>query len=133
MDGLLSLVNAVEYKGFKIKEWNIVQFAKLSPVLSAIAKDYESLSINYTEFSDVLSKAADGSKMGLTKSALSFLAPLVERAPEVLKISLGITQEKVEELSFSEGTVLLLLIYKTNLEHISGFFAGLTTAEETTV
>lgn len=128
MSGLLSVVNSTEYKGFTIKEWSIVQFAKLSPVLTAVAKDYETQDVQFSSFSEALSGAAEDGTLGLTKSAMAFLAPLTERAPEILKISLGVTQEKLEAMSFSDGVVLLLLTMKINLEHISGFFVSL--AEE---
>jgi len=130
MQGIMSLVNAVEFKGYKIKEWNIVQFSKLSPALSTIANEYKTRNIEFPELSDILSETSD--TLSLTSSALTFLSPILVHAPEILRVSLGITPEKLEELSFSEGSILLLLILKANMEHVSSFFGALTTASPET-
>lgn len=123
--GLLSLVNAVEYNGYKIKEWNIVQFAKLSTTLTEIAKEYETQGVSYPDLDTLLGSVAQDGALGLSKAAMAFLNPILKRSEEILKISLGVPKEKLEEMGFTDGTILVLLIIKTNLVHLSSFFASL--------
>jgi len=128
--GIMSLINRVEYNGYQIKEWSIVQFAKLTPVLSEIAEAYEKKNIEFSAFSEMLENASGSSPLGLSKTALTFLAPVIEKSKEILMVSLKIKEDEVDQLVFSDGLVLVLLILKMNMEHISNFFVGLVRKNE---
>lgn len=128
--GLMSLINRVEYNGFKIKEWSIVQFAKLTPVLSEIAEEYDKKDIQFSSFAEVLENASAEGALGLSKSALTFLSPVLSKSKEILKVSLNITDEQVEQIPFSDGLVLVLLSLKINMEHLSSFFVSLVRGVE---
>lgn len=133
MDSLLSLVNATEYKGHKIREWNIVQFARLTPILTGIVKQFKEKQISFEQFSGALSETDGAGMMNFSSSALDFLAPVLEKSPEILKLGLNLKQEQVEELSFSDGAVLTLLTLKVNLEHMTSFFGALVAKQEEAV
>jgi len=123
--GLMALVNSVEYNNYKIREWNITQFAKLTNTLGAIAEEYEKKQIKFVELSDLLEATAQDGALGLSKSALTFLSPILSRSEDILRVSLGLTPVQLEEIKFSDGVVLVLLILKTNLSHLSNFFLSL--------
>jgi hypothetical protein len=123
--GLMSLVNSTEYKGYKIKEWSISQFARLTPCLSAIADEYGKKNIQFSDLSDILTATESEGTLGLSKAAMTMLSPMLSRSEDLLRISLGVTSAQLEELPFSDGIVLVLLIMKTNMSHLSNFFLSL--------
>ena len=131
MDSLMSLVTATEYKGYKVREWSIVQFAKLTPVLSGIVKHFKEKNISFEDFSGALDTTEGSGMLAFSSSAMELLGPVLVQSPEILKISLGLKPEEVEKLSFSDGTVLTLLSLKINLEHMTSFFGALVAKQET--
>jgi len=136
MDGLMSLLAQSEYQGLVIKEWNIVQFSKLTRVLQAIAKEYKEKNIAWEGFSEILGKADGNGIAGISTSMLEFLSPFVEQAPLIIGISCNADAKKVETLSYTDGIIVLVLLLKANLEHLNGFFVKLvapSAAEATTV
>jgi len=129
MDSLMSLVTATEYKGYKIREWSIVQFAKLTPILTSIVKHFKEQNISFEDFSGALNTEEGGGMLAFSNSAMELLGPVLEKSPEILKITLGMKPEEIENLSFSDGAVLTLLVLKTNLEHMTSFFGALVAKE----
>ena len=123
MDGLLSLVNSTEYAGLTIKEWNIVQFSKLSRVLAAVVKEYKERNIGWTNFSSILENS-DG-MAGMSSDLLEFIGPFLEYAPAIITISCNVDQKRLEDVKYTDGTVLVFLILKANLEHLNSFFGKL--------
>jgi len=135
MDGLFSLLNATEYQGLVIKEWNIVQFSKLTRVLQVIAKEYKDKNIGWEGFSETLVKADGSGIAGVSTQMLEFLSPFVEQAPLLIKVSCNADDKKMETLSYTDGIIILVLILKSNLEHLNSFFGRIVapSAEATTV
>lgn len=129
MEGLMALINSTEYAGFTIKEWNIVQFSKLAGILTAIAKEYETREVSFDALVEAFSAVdADGVKasaLQVPKSLLKIMEPLITHSTPLLCVSLNTTSDKLEKVEFTEGIVLLLLVLKKNMEHLSGFFARL--------
>jgi hypothetical protein len=120
--GLFSLLQATEFEGLVIKEWNIVQFAKLSRVLTAIAKEYKNQNVQWEGFSAILGKAESEGMAALSENFLEFLTPFVEHATTILTVSCNCDVKKLESLSYTSGVIALMLVLKTNLEHLNGFF-----------
>jgi hypothetical protein len=124
MEGILSLLEATEYEGLTIKEWNIVQFSKLSRIIAAIAKDYTNRGISWADFSKALVET--DAMVNVGHNLVEFLAPFLEHAPAIITISCNVDQKFVDKLPYTKGIVAVLLIMKTNLMHLSGFFGTLT-------
>jgi hypothetical protein len=133
MEGLLSLLESVEFEGLVIKEWNIVQFSKLSRVMTIISKEYASKNISWDEFAKTLSST---NMMSLGQGVMEFLAPFIEHAPAIITISCNVDQKFIEKMPYTQGLVAVLLIMKANLQHLNGFFGTLaaktSSAVETT-
>jgi len=125
MEGLMSLINATEYAGHTVREWNIVQFSKLSSALLQIATEYDKRNISFADLSSVLSMPDVSGTQSLPVSVLKLLEPLLEYTALILAVSLKVSQDKLEALNYTDGLVLLLLVMKVNLEHLSGFFGKL--------
>jgi hypothetical protein len=125
MEGLLSLVNSTEYAGITVKEWNIIQFSKLSRVLSLVVKEYKDKNIAWEGFSNIIGNSDGGSFAGISTELLNFLSPFLEHAPAIITISCNIDHKKLETINYTDGVVLIFLILKTNLEHLNGFFGKL--------
>lgn len=125
MEGLLSLINATEYAGFTVREWNIVQFSKLAGILSTVAKEYETRQISFDELSNAFKSVEGRSIMQVPKSLLAIMEPLMTHSNTILCVSLNTTSDKLEKVNFTDGIVLLLLVLKVNMEHLSSFFAQL--------
>jgi hypothetical protein len=125
MDGLMSLVESTDYAGFKIKEWNIVQFSKLSGVLSEIAKEFKDRDLAWSQFSEILNSASESGMLDLSHSALDLVEPFIKRAPLLIGISCNADAAALEKLSYTDGLVLIMLVMKCNMEHLSRFFGKL--------
>lgn len=125
MEGIMSLINTTEYAGFTIKEWNIVQFSKLSSVLADVAREYKAKNLSWDNFSTALGATAQGGMLDLSQNVLDVLEPFTKHAPMILTISCKASVEQIEKISFTEGIVLLLLVLKFNMEHLSRFFVSL--------
>jgi len=125
MDGLLSLMSITEYAGYKVKEWNIVQFSKLTGVITAIAKQYAASNISWDAFSETLQQTDTKGMLSVSTSLMDALQPFLEHSPAILSVSCGITEKQLEELKFTDGAILTLLVIKTNMEHLNGFFGSL--------
>lgn len=135
MDGIMSLLNTTEYAGFHVKEWNIVQFSKLSAILVEVAKEYKARDLSWENFSLTLSETAGTGMLEMSENVLQMLEPFTRHAPTILMVSCKATMEQVESMSFTDGLVLLLLILKFNMEHLGRFFVSLvgkTNSEPTT-
>jgi len=135
MDGLFSLLSATEYNGIKVREWSIVQFSKLGGALSTVVKEYQESKIDWTSFSTILQGASENNMLDMTSGMLDSLQPFVKQAPTILSISCNLSQAQLEEIKYTDGLVLLLLVLKTNIEHLNGFFGKLAARknEATTV
>jgi hypothetical protein len=125
MDGIMSLINSTEYAGFTIKEWNIVQFSRLSSVLSEVAREYKSKNLSWDSFSAALSTTSENGMLNLSQNVLDVLEPFTKHAPTILTISCKASVEQLEKIAFTDGIVLLLLVLKFNMEHLSRFFVNL--------
>lgn len=127
MDGLMSLISAQEFQGFKIKEWNIIQFSKLSGVLASIAREYRDKNVSFEQFTEALSGA---SMVNLSTAALDIMEPFLKHAALILQVSVGADQKRLEEVSYTDGLIVLILVLKANLEHMTGFFTKLAGERE---
>jgi hypothetical protein len=58
----------------------------------------------------------------LSENFLEFLTPFVEHATTILTVSCNCDVKKLESLSYTSGVIALMLVLKTNLEHLNGFF-----------
>lgn len=125
MEGLLSLINATEYEGLTIKEWNIVQFSKLSRVLTNIAKEFKDKNVQWQGFSETLARAEGAGVADISGDVLQFLAPFIEQAPVILCVSCNVDAKKLESLTYTDGVVAIMLVLKANLEHLNRFFVKL--------
>jgi hypothetical protein len=125
MEGLMSLVAATEFAGLKVKEWNIVQFSKLSSLLNDIVKEYKDQGIGFEQFSTLLQGASETGMMEISQSVLNMLSPFAKRAPQLICVSCNVEQSKLDDLSFTDGIVVVLLILKANMEHLNRFFVSL--------
>lgn len=125
MDGTMSLINVTEYAGFQIKEWNIVQFSKLSSVLSEVAREYKAKNLSWDSFSTALSSTAENGMLDLSQSVLDVLEPFTKHAPVILGVSCNAKPDQLEKITWTDGLVLLLLVLKFNMEHLSRFFVNL--------
>ena len=125
MEGLLSLLTVSEFNGYKIKEWNIIQFSKLSAILSSIAKEYQESNIDWSIFSGALQSAEGAGMLSMSSKMMDSIQPFMKHAPQILSVSCGVTEKQLEEMKYTDGIVLVLLVMKTNLEHLTGFFGRL--------
>lgn len=125
MDGIMSLINVTEYAGFQIKEWNIVQFSKLSSILAEVARDYKAKNLSWDNFSTALAGTSENGMLELSQSVLDVLEPFTKHAPVILGVSCSAKPEQLEKISWTDGLVLLLLVLKFNMEHLSRFFVSL--------
>ena len=125
MEGLLSLMSVTEYAGYKVKEWNIVQFSKLSGVISQIAKKYFESNISWENFSETLKETDNKGMLGVSTNLMDALQPFLEYSPAILSVSCGITEKQLEAMKFTDGVILTMLVIKANMEHLNGFFANL--------
>lgn len=125
MEGLMSLINATEYAGYTVREWNIVQFSKLSSALLKIATEYDKRGVAFSDLSSILTSVDLTGGASLPVSVLNLLEPLLEHSTLILSVSLKANYEQLEALNYTSGLVLLLLVLKVNLEHLSGFFGKL--------
>ena len=125
MDGIMSLMNMTEYAGFQVKEWNIVQFSKLSSILVEVAKEYKAKDISWENFSAAISDTAGTGMLEMSESVLQVLEPFTRHAPTILAVSCKVSQEQLEKILFTDGLVLLLLVLKFNMEHLGRFFVSL--------
>ncbi len=121
----MSLLNTTEYAGLTIKEWNIVQFSKLSAVLSDIAKEYKARNLSWETFSGVLSTASANGMLDLSSNVMDLLEPFTKHAPTILAISCGADGKKLDSLSFTDGIIATMLVMKANMEHLNRFFVKL--------
>ena len=121
----MSLINATEYAGFQVKEWNIVQFSKLSSILSEVAKEYKARNLSWENFSSALSETSTGGMLDVSESVLAVLEPFTKHAVLILTVSCKASVEQLEKISYTDGLVLLLLVLKFNMEHLSRFFVSL--------
>lgn len=135
MEGLFSLLSVSEYQGHKVKEWSIVQFSKLGPVLSAIAKEYQESKMDWSKFASAIQGSSENGMLDMTTGMLDTLQPFVKNAPVILSVSCGMTSAQLDDMKYTDGIVLLLLVLKTNIEHLNGFFVKLAAqkTEATTV
>lgn len=129
MDGLMSLISSTEYAGFTIKEWNIVQFSKLSAIVVEIAKEYKAKNLSWDDFSQSLSTQTSGGMIEVSEAVLDMLEPFTKRAEVILSVSCNTDPKKLAEVSFTDGIILLLLVLKTNMEHLTRFFGRLVAPE----
>lgn len=125
MEGLFSLLSVSEYQGYKVKEWSIVQFSKLGPVLSAIAKEYQESKMDWSKFASAIQGSSESGMLDMTTGMLDTLQPFVKHAPIILSVSCGMNASQLDEMKYTDGIVLLLLVLKTNIEHLNGFFVKL--------
>jgi len=125
MDGLMSLINVSEYAGHQIKEWNIVQFSRLSSVLSAIAKEYKDANISWAAFANSLKSTEETRMLEISHSMLDSLTPFLKHAPALIAVSCNVKEKDLEDIKYTDGLVLTLLIMKKNLEHLNSFFVTL--------
>lgn len=125
MDGLMSLINETTFNGFKIKEWNIVQFSKLSGTLNDIAKEYKARNIAFADFSSIFDGVSESGMMDLSQHVLDLIEPFTKRAPLLLGVSCGLDAKALEELPFTDGIVAIMLVMKANMEHLNRFFVKL--------
>lgn len=132
MDGLLAILNATEYEGLVIKEWNIVQFSKLSRTLTQIAKEFKEKNVEWAGFSETLAKADGIGVADMSREVLEFISPFVEHAPTILAVSCNADGKRLEQLKYTDGVVALLLVLKANLEHLNRFFVTLVAPQEKT-
>ena len=130
MEGLMSLLAQTEYQGLVIKEWNIVQFSKLTRTLQAIAKEYKEKNIAWEGFSETLVKVDGSGIAGISSQMLEFLTPFVEHAPTILTVSCNTDEKKLSTLSYTDGIVVLMLVLKANLEHLNNFFVKIVAPAE---
>ncbi len=126
MDGLMSLVTATEFAGLKIKEWNIVQFSKLSGLLNEIAKEYKDRSVSWDSFSSIFANASPDGMLNMSQSVLDLIEPFTKRAPQLIGISCGVDAKSLEEMPFTDGLIVVMLIMKTNMEHLNRFFVRIS-------
>lgn len=125
MEGIMSLISATEYAGFQIKEWNIVQFSKLSAVLSEVAREYKAKNLSWDSFSTALSSTSESGMLELSQNVLDVLEPFTKHAPLILGVSCNAKPDQLEKISWTDGLVILLLVLKFNMEHLSRFFVSL--------
>ena len=126
MDGLMSLVSATEFAGLKIKEWNIVQFSKLSGLLNEIAKEYKDRNVAWDSFSSIFANASTDGMLNMSQSVLDLIEPFTKRAPQLISISCGVDAKTLEEMPFTDGLIVIMLIMKTNMEHLNRFFVRIS-------
>jgi len=126
MEGIMSLVNATEYAGLQIKEWNIVQFSKLSSILAEVAREYKGKDLSWDKFSLALSETSGSGMLDLSQGIMDVLEPFTKHAPTILCVSCNVKADRLENMAFTEGIVALLLILKMNMEHLTRFFSSLT-------
>ena len=126
MDGLMSLVSATEFAGLKIKEWNIVQFSKLSSLLNEIAKEYKDRDLSWDSFSSVFANASTEGMLNMSQNVLDLIEPFTKRAPQLISVSCNVEAKTLEEMPFTDGLIVVMLIMKTNMEHLNRFFVRIS-------
>lgn len=121
IDGLLSLVSEMEVGEYKIKEWSIVQFSRLYPILSSIGQAYIKQGLTWDQFVSLLNS------VDTTNSAtlLDALNPVVPHIPALLQESLRLKPDEMEKIDFTKGVMLTLLVLKANAEHLTRFFESM--------
>lgn len=125
MDGLMSLLSETEFQGLKIKEWNIVQFSKLSGTLNEIAKEYKARNVSFGDFASIFDGVSESGMLDLSQNVLELIEPFTKRAPLLLGVSCGLDAKALDALDFTTGIVAVMLVMKANMEHLQRFFVKL--------
>lgn len=111
IDGLTALFSQDEVHGFTIKEWSISQFSQLYPYLKIAFQPMIDKGLNFEDLEGFLKE-----------NYPDILDALVPIASDVIKISCPKQKDKVDELSWSNGCVVVGCIVKRNLDHVADFF-----------
>ena len=121
MDGLIALLNSTEYAGLTVKEWSIVQFSKLSPIIGEIAREYKARNISWDSFSSLV----DNAGMDMSTQLIEALEPFTRHATEILVVSCRTDVKVLEKINYTDGLILLMLVLKMNMAHLTRFFGSL--------
>lgn len=112
LDGIASFISTSEVHGFRVKEWSIVQFHKLQPIILKVVKDL--ISKGYTK-DNVMDKIQENPQELLEAAGPYILEIILISCP-------GKTPNDLEELSFVHGAELLFAIIRANIMHVTDFF-----------
>jgi len=120
-DFLKTLFPDIRVEGYDIRPWSLKQTRLVTPAVVRIvgkvmAWMQEKQGIDWSNVKDVPTKDV--------LSALDELVPsLLEDAPEVLSVTLGMTPEEADEKDGAAMTALFLSIMVTNVDYWKSFFA----------
>jgi hypothetical protein len=100
-----TLLDYVEVAGFKVKPWTIVQLAELSPYIEKIMNGLKERGITL-----------EGLKTGVGLDRVLFA--VLPEAPRILEITLRISKEELEKISFEKVPAIVLTILQLNIEYL---------------
>jgi len=113
LNGLASFMDASEAHGFKIQEWSTTRFTRLYPYLSQVI--------------DALIQGGatlDNIQTYLTSNIPKLVDAVVPHMDRIILLSCpGKTEEDIENLPWTHGLEIVILIFKKNMEHVADFFA----------
>lgn len=96
-----------EIEGYIVKPWTLKQVRLLSPVfvdLFAIAKKEGATPENFMQIIEEL------------------LPALLPNAHKIISVSLGVSEDEADELSFGKASILTISILAENVEYLKNFF-----------
>jgi hypothetical protein len=113
LDGLTSFMDNSEVEGHAVKEWSTTQFTRLYPYLSAVTT---TLIESGASFSNL--------KSYLGENWPKLVEAVMPHLPQIIMISCpSVTQEVLDSKPFTFGLMILMAIFKRNMDHVADFFA----------
>ena len=124
VSGIAALIDTPVIEGYEIKEWNIRNFSHLYPYLKVVVTECQKHGATIDNMDEFLDK-----DFGIIIDAI------VPVLPEILALSLNLTQEQADEIPAAKAGVLTMAILKRNTEHLTSFLAQIrgSLREATTV
>lgn len=98
--------------GYEIKEWSIKQFSSLYPVLKSVVISLQEQGLTF-----------DNAENFLEKNYMVIVDSCVPVLPELLTVSLNLTEKQIEEMPATKGSMLGLAVLQKNTEHLVSFLA----------
>jgi len=112
-----ALLDGEEVAGRIVRPWTIRKAAALSPTFASIQADMKARKLSFRDF------FADGKVINVDQ--LFFV--IMPFAPDIIKITLGVTDEELDKISQNDMTKLVSVIALQNIEYLKNLFALIMT------
>lgn len=107
------LLDGEKVAGHIVKPWTITKAAALSPVFEKIQAELKNRKLSFRDF------FAGGATINIDQ--LFFV--IMPYVPEILKITLGITEDEVDKIGQGDLMKFIVVIVQQNLDYLKNLFA----------